>query len=72
MWQPLHGFARQRGVGGNHAVHLVAQQGGSDHGDLLGVQIGGNFQEQGHVLGHALALGVGAGVLLGQFLAALG
>jgi hypothetical protein len=43
-------------------------QGGGDHGDLVFVQVGSDFHEQGH----AALRAVGAGVLLCQLLAALG
>jgi hypothetical protein len=46
--RPLHGIARDGGVGGDHAVHAVALQGGGNHPDLGLVQIGRDLHKNRH------------------------
>ena len=45
----LHGLARERGVGGNHAIHAVLQQRGGDGLHLRLVQIRRDLQKKRHV-----------------------
>ena len=60
MRQARHRVARQRGVGGDDAVHAVALQRGRDHLDLRLVEVGRDLHEQRHPLalprGQRLAL----------------
>ena len=43
-----HGGAAQGGVGGDHAVHAMAPERGSNHIDLCVVQVGCDLDEQRH------------------------
>ncbi len=49
MGQAGHGFAADRGVGGDHAVHPVAQQGVGNIGDLVVIQIRRDLQRHRHI-----------------------
>ncbi len=66
--QPLHRIARNRGVGGDDAVHAVAFQRGCDDGHLLLCEVGGDLHEDGH----AARAPRGLFRLLGQRLPPLG
>ena len=62
MAQTFDGVAAEGGVGGDDAVHGVAFEGGGYHVNLGVVQVGGDFDEDGHAFA----------VLGGQGFAALG
>jgi len=46
---PLHGVAGQGGVGGDHGVDVVFDEGVANVVELFGVQVGGDFEGQRNI-----------------------